>query len=135
MCIQFRLGREDISQHEDFEPGNRVVISPTSMQMEGITIEKPVYWDGWARKEDLWEKWTKDGRWQRVDIYASHFCQMGRWYEVPSCQAIKAIGFDSGKRVVVKIITRSSEGKEGRVQDRFAVTGHTHIVPSKEWPK
>jgi len=130
MCGSLKLNEVvPTNVREEFDPKGKVFVQENPPSLDGTVINKPIYWDGWAREEGLQDKWLNQGPWMRAEILASSFNERGRDYEIPMGHAIRAIVMERPDRFVLKIVTREAEGKEIEVRDRFAATTLRRLVP------
>lgn len=127
MCIEFILGGKNILVRKEFDGNQRVLVQTNPPNLDAEIIKDRVFWDGWIKEEDA-HKWTALG-WSRTEIFATKFNQRGRWYDVPSFEVIKGLTFNAGPRLILKLLTRESIGKELDVQDRFVLTGERLLIP------
>jgi hypothetical protein len=117
MCIELELG-ETIKVKESFQLKGRILVQTKPNEAKEIPRDYPIYWDGWVRSEN--EKHYLLGSWERIDIFATKFNQLGRWYDVPKGDVVKGIALDRGERIIIKVTTRDAVGFEKEVQKRFA---------------
>ena len=127
MCVELAFGNENIPVKNSFDAKGRVLVRDEELKLGATPVLDEIYWDGWIREEDK-VKWTS-GQWCPAEILATKFNQRGRWYDVPPGQIIKGIAFNTGERIILKVVTREAVGKEAKVQDRFAATGRRILVP------
>lgn len=128
MCVEITIANNHISVRTEFDSLGRILIQKESNSLMSDEVKRKVYWDGWIRKEDAY-KWTNKS-WRRAEIFASEFNQRGRQYDVPPGQIIKGIAFNTNEKTILKILTRKALGKEADVQERFAFTGPTLLIPA-----
>lgn len=126
MCDTLHFGERTVANRETFQIPGSVSIIRNFFTREVTSIDQPIYWDGWAR-DDAIDAWLQGGKWKRADIRATQFSistKNGRLvYDVPPHQVIKAIALETPTQVVIRVISRESEGTEAKVCQRFAKTG------------
>lgn len=122
MCGSLKFNERVITLRTPFKPDGKVLIQEDNMKLSAFRTNKEIYWDGWAKKESLTEKWLCKENWVSAEILATSFNERGNDYEIPCGYSIRAIALELPHRVVIKIVTREAEGKEKRVHDRFALT-------------
>jgi len=131
MCTEITIIGKTNSVRKFFPGAGKILIQNKYPSLKANIIEDDIYWDGWVKEDDI-PTWINKS-WLRAEVHVDSFKQRNRIYELNQEYCLKGIVFSSSENLILKIVTRPSEGKELKVFPVFpAVKRKTFIGDENE---